>query len=423
MKLIELARRLFPLNRSITGQGIEESYTIFRDLHPELQPLSFCTGEKVFDWTVPQVWNIVEGYIADKAGNRYCDFSTNNLHVVGYSKAVNAWLTKEELREKIFTRPDLPDAVPYVTSYYKRTWGFCMSHRDYQAMPDGPFHCYIDATHTDGKMNVQEAIFPGESDRVIFFSSYLCHPSMANNELSGPVVLSGLMDHVRKIADRRYTYVFVLLPETIGSIAYLSRRHKYLREKTIMGFNVSCVGDEQRFTHLSSRSGNSLADLAISSALSSRDNVVRREFKYRGSDERQYNWPGIDLPVCGFSRSMYGEYPEYHTSLDNFNVVTEAGLQGSLEVLIDVVDGAEAGLYPQANCLCEPQLSKHDLYPEQVDGILRKGYSRDVLTTRLDILANADGANSIYELALATECSLRSAISEILLLQSRGIMR
>jgi len=424
LSMLDLAKHLYPIPRSLTGEGINLSFKIFQAIHPEFKTLSFATGAEVFDWVIPPVWNVKNAYIEHESGQRFCEFSVNNLHLVGYSEPVDTVIDKEGLLKFLHSRNDLPDAIPYVTSYYSRRWGFCISHRQLLDLPEGKYRCFVDSSFAAGSLNLIEAILPGESTEEVFFSSYLCHPSMANNELSGPVLLSAILTHLKQMNNRRYTYRFVLLPETIGSIAYLSRRLDILKGSVVAGFNLSCVGDERRYTHLLSRKGNSLADQALSVALLGRQNVVTKSFAHRGSDERQYNSPGIDLPVCGFSRSKYGDYPEYHTSLDNFDVVTEIGLHQSFEVMKDIVDAFELGLFPITKVLCEPQLGKRGLYRDLSECVASSTDERlvDDLSIRMDALVYSDGETNLFALAKAAACSLRKILSEVQLLCDHGLM-
>ena len=286
MSMLDLAKYLYPLPRSLTGGGIDQSFKIFESIHPEFNRLSYPSGQSVFDWTIPPVWNVRSAFIQDESGTKICDFSVNNLHLVGYSHSIDVILTLDQLLPHLHTREDLPTAVPYVTSYYSRNWGFCISHSQLKLLKPGNYRCYIDTSFEEGCLDLIEAIIPGESSQEIFFSSYLCHPSMANNELSGPVLISQIMKYVKSLPSRKYTYRFVLLPESIGSIAYLSSRLRQLKANVISGFNLSCVGDERRYTHLLSRSGTALLTLHLHLHFEV-ENVVTKSFAFRGSDERQ----------------------------------------------------------------------------------------------------------------------------------------
>ena len=424
MSMLDLAKYLYPLPRSLTGRGIDNSFKVFESIHPEFTRLSYPSGQSVFDWSIPPVWNVRSAFIQDELGNKICDFSVNNLHLVGYSQPIDIILTLDQLLPHLHTREDLPTAVPYVTSYYSRNWGFCISYSQLKSLKPGKYRCFIDSTFEAGSLDLIEAVIPGATSKEIFFSSYLCHPSMANNELSGPVLISQIMKYLKSLPSRHFTYRFVLLPESIGSIAYLSTRHKQLKANVISGFNLSCVGDERRYTHLLSRSGSTLADIALSSALNSRKNVVTKSFAFRGSDERQYNSPGINLPLCGFSRSKYCDFPEYHTSLDDFKLVTSAGLEGSFEVMKDVIDAFEVGLYPKSSILCEPQLGKRGLYPNISKSTFNDSDERivDDLSIRMDILSYSDGETPIFSIPKLAGCSLRRVIDEVKLLTTHDLL-
>ena len=234
-EMLLFAKELYPMNRSLMGPDIRNSYSRFREKHKEFKQIEFNTGDKVFDWTVPKEWIINEGFIEHESGKRFALFSENNLHLMGYSAPVDKILTKEQLLQKIHTHPTDNSAIPYVTSYYKEDWAFCMSSNQVQELPSGNFKVFIDSKFTDGKLCLQEALIKGESDKEIFFSSYLCHPSMANNELSGPVLLNKIIDYIKSIKNKYYSYRFVLLPETIGSIAYLSLRKDILKKNVFCG--------------------------------------------------------------------------------------------------------------------------------------------------------------------------------------------
>lgn len=416
--MLALAKELFPLNRSLMGPDIRQSLEIFRAKHPEFQLLMFPSQSKVFDWEVPQEWSIREAYIEHESGKRFAVFSESNLHVMGYSSPVNKTINKKKLLSRIHTHPHDKSAIPYVTSYYKKDWAFCMSSDEVDSLPDGDYKVVIDSEFKDGHLCLQEAVIDGTSDKEIFFSSYLCHPSMANNELSGPVLLSQIMNYIKSIPNRRYTYRFVLLPETIGSVAYLSYRKDLLKENIICGYNLSCVGDERAYSHVESRFGNNLADIALKSALIDHENVFNYSFLKRGSDERQYCAPGIDLPICTFCRSKFGEYPEYHSSKDNFEVVTAAGLAGSFEIIKTIVDSLELGMYPRVTVICEPQLGKRGLYPNTSK--LYKG--KHPAETRMNIIAYCDGKTSIYDIANKLLISLSKVLEEVRLLDSHGLV-
>ncbi len=418
-KMITWAYDLFPICRSITGGGLLETISYIKNIHNELTLITFNTGDRVFDWIIPKEWNIVDAYIEHESGKRFAEFTEHNLHILNYSKPIDKWMTKESLLSHIHTQPDQPNWVPYVTSYYEERWGFCMSENDKLELPNGKYHAYVDSKLESGELNIAEIVIPGYSEKEVFFSTYICHPSMANNELSGPVLQMALIDYIKtSYIKPKYSYRFIFVPETIGSIAYLSRKYKEMKKSIICGFNISCVGDNRAYSHIESRLGGTLADFAVEASLIGNTNIKKYSFLDRGSDERQYCSPGIDLPVCGFSRSKYGEYPEYHTSADNFDVVNEDGLMGSFEVMSNIIDSFETCLVPENTILCEPQLGDRGLYPT----ISQKGRNKN-LELRMNILAYADGTRNVFELAKILNSTLININLEISILMDNGLLK
>ncbi len=416
--MIGWMKDLWDFPRSLTGHGTRKTLEYIKDITSDLNIHSFKSGTKVFDWEIPDEWNIYDAYIEHESGQRFAEFSKNNLHILGYSIPCDMKISLSELLPHIYTQPGQPDVVPYVTSYYKERWGFCMSENDKKTLPDGIYHVLIDCKKNAGTMELADMVIKGKNDNEVFFSTYVCHPSMANNELSGPVLSTALIQYIKlKYPDNKYTYRFVFVPETIGSITYLSEHLVHLKEKVVCGFNLSCVGDNRAYSHVQSRLGQNLADQALQASLIGLDNVLTYSFLERGSDERQYCAPGVDLPICGFSRSKYGEYPEYHTSADNFDVVTESGLNGSFDVMKSIIDSFELGLIPKNNIKCEPQLGKRNLYPT----ISQKGANPD-LNTRMDFLAYTDGNHSLFDISIKIKKNLGLVVSEAILLKNNNLI-
>ena len=416
-KMIDWAKDLFPICRSITGEGTRATLKYFEKINPELKRLKFKSGTNVFDWKIPKEWNIRNAYIEHESGKKFANFKKNNLHVVGYSKPINVRITKKELIKKIHSIKNQPDAIPYVTSYYNEDWGFCMSENEKKKLPDGKYKVFIDSKFKKGFLDISHALIKGKSKKEIFFSSYICHPSMANNELSGPVLLNAIMIYLKKYKSLKYSYRFALVPETIGSIAYLSKFIKQMQLNIICGFNLTCVGDERAYSFVTSRRENTISDEAIQAALNGFKNVKKYSYLDRGSDERQYCAAKVDLPLSSFSRSKV--YPEYHTSKDNFKVVTQKGLEGSLNVMKNIIDAFELGLYPETKIFCEPNLGKRGLYPL----ISKKNNRNDEINLRMNLIAYADGEKNLFEIANILNKSLSQVCNEYKLLKKNRILK
>jgi aminopeptidase-like protein len=398
---------LFPYCRSITGEGIRKSLSYFEKINPEFKRIKFKTGKKVFDWTIPKEWNIKDGYIKHESGKKFCKFKENNLNIVGYSKPVNFSIDKNELIEKIHTLKQQPDSIPYVTSYYNEDWGFCMSEKNKKKLPSGKYNIFIDSELKKGSLDLSHAIIKGKSKKEIFFSSYLCHPSMANNELSGPVVLNKLILFLKeRFKKLNYSYRFVMLPETIGPIAYLSKYKNHLKKNVICGYNLTCLGDKGNFSYIKSRNGNTLADSAIESSLKDYKKHKAHSYLHRASDERQYCSPGIDLPLCSFSRSL--DYKEYHTDKDNLKIISQKKLEESLDVLKNIIIALELGLYPKTKIQCEPNMGKRGLYPF----ISKKNTHNYELKLRMDLISYSDGMRNIFEISNLIQQPLSEIIKE-----------
>lgn len=396
-KMYALCAKMFPYCRSITGDGVRETLATLQEIVPEITVHEVKSGTKAFDWTVPKEWRIRDAWIKNSRGEKIVDFKKHNLHVVGYSTPVDKYVNLEELKTILYTQPDWPDAIPYVTSYYKERYGFCMTQEQYDALPEDNYHIYIDSELFDGSLTYGELIIPGESEQEILLSTYFCHPSMANNELSGPAVSVYLAKWLMSMPKRRYTYRLVYVPETIGSLTYMSQGDhlEKMKANVIAGWNLSCVGDDRTYSMVATRYGNTLADKVTENVLG----FIYPGFKHysflnRGSDERQYNAPGIDLPVCGFSRSKYGEYPEYHTSKDDMGLISPAGLLGAYNAIQDCINALEHNQKYKIQCLGEPQLGKRGLYPT----ISQKG-SYDEVTSMVDFIAYADGRNDLIDIS------------------------
>ena len=392
-EMYDWAVDLFPINRSITGEGVRETLQYIKNIIPEMEVSEVPSGTKCFDWTIPQEWNCDDGYILDPDGNKICDFKKNNLHVVGYSTPIDKELDLEELKEHLYWIEDQPTAIPYITSYYSPRWGFCLSFNEFKKLKKGSYKVKINSKLTDGSLTYGEVKLRGESDKEIFLSTYVCHPSMANNELSGPVVTTALVKFIKSLKSRKYSYRVVFIPETIGSITYISRNIDDMKKNIIAGFNITCIGDDRCYSYVATRYGDTLSDKVAKHVLKNID-YVEYSFLDRGSDEKQYCSPGVDLPIATICRTKYHEYPEYHTSLDDLTLISPTGLYGGYEKIMKAIELLEKNNYYKVNVLCAPQLGKRGLYPT-----ISTKTSSDTVRDMMNFIAYADGNNDLIDIA------------------------
>ena len=392
--IYELAARLYPICRSITGNGVRDTLRVLAQ-HVPLDVHEIATGTKVFDWTVPREWNIRDAYVKDAAGRRVIDFRSSNLHVVGYSVPVRTSLSLVELKKHIFTLPAQPDLVPYRTSYYAESWGFCMAHNRMLALADGEYEVVIDATLQNGSLTYGEYLHRGETEDEVLLSAHVCHPSLANDNCSGMALLTHFAKYLTSVRTM-HSYRFIFAPGTIGAISWLARNEARLG-KIKSGLVVSCVGDAGSPTYKRSRRGDGVIDRAMQHVLrhaSPEASVI--DFSPYGYDERQYCSPGFDLPVGLFQRSQFHGFPEYHTSADNLDFIKPEALESSFKVLLAVVDIVENNrLLVSLNPKCEPQLGRRGLYA--AIGGDKDAPARTMAL--LWVLNLADGRHSLLDIA------------------------
>lgn len=394
-QMYKLIKRLFPICRSITGNGVRKTLNIIQEIIPMTQK-EIPSGTKVFDWTVPDEWNIKDAYVKDKKGNRIIDFKKSNLHIVGYSIPFEGKLSLKELKEHLYTLPEQPEVIPYITSYYRRRWGFCLADNDYKQLKEGMYEVNIDSTLKPGSLTYGELIIKGKTDEEILISTYICHPSLANDDLSGPAVSTYLAKYLLNRKEKlRYTYRIIFIPETIGSISYLSLHKDHLKKDVVGGYVVTCIGDPGPFSYLQTRQENTLIDRITIHVLKHSEKEYKiYNFIEKGSDERQYNSPGIDLPIGSLMRTKYGQNPKYHTSADDLNIVTPKALFKSLEMYKLCIDVLEKNYTYITTISCEPQLGKRGLYPT-----LSTKTSGKSVKDMMNLLAYCDGKNDLLWIA------------------------
>ena len=390
-----LMTELFPLCRSITGNGVRQTLEIVRKYIP-LVVQEIPSGTPCFDWVIPDEWNPNEAYIRGPDGSTIVDFAENNLHLMGYSEPFSGVLDLNDLAEHIYTDPDVPEAIPYVTSYYSRRWGFAMSQSQFESLEPGAYEVLVDTTLEQGSLTFADLVLPGRQDEEILLSCNTCHPSLANNELSGPVLLTWLTRWLMTQPDRRYTYRILFIPETIGAIAYLSRMAEHLKERTIAGYHLTCVGGPGDFTYIQTRLGGKLVDRISEHVLRRQDIPYEMQgYPERGSDERQFCSPGIDLPIGVLTKSKFESYREYHTSLDNLEFVSPENLAASFEVFVNCISALEANRTYLVNQPCEPNLGKRGLWPT-VGG---QAYKVQQVHDLLAVLSYSDGAHDLLQIS------------------------
>ena len=389
----QLVRELYPICRSITGDGLRQTLARLGREIPLVQH-EVPSGTRVFDWTVPREWNIRDAYVKNPQGERVIDFRRHNLHLVNYSVPVHRTMTLAELRPHLHSLPDRPDLIPYRTSYYQEAWGFCLPHRQLEQLPDTEYEVRVDSTLADGHLTYAECLLEGDTQEEVLISCHACHPSLANDNLSGLAVATFLARHLGGMR-RRYSYRFVFAPGTIGAITWLSRNAE--RARNIRhGLVLTCIGDRAGFTYKRSRHGDAAIDRAMAHVLQHADPRHRIvPFSPYGYDERQYGSPGFNLPVGCLMRSHHGQFPEYHTSADTPDFVTPEALEGALALLLSVVDVLEH----DTRCLnlqpmCEPQLGRRGLY-----GSSGGTSPREVEMAMLWVLNQSDGQASLLDIA------------------------
>jgi aminopeptidase-like protein len=417
IRIYALAARLFPICRSITGDGVRETLQVLGQ-HIDLTQYEIPTGTPVLDWTVPQEWNIRGAYIKDPSGRKVLDFADNNLHVLGYSAAVRQTMPLSELKSHIHTLPEQPDLIPYRTSYYSEQWGLCMAYNELLQLEEGEHEVLIDSEKRDGHLTYGEYVHKGQSQRDVLLSAHICHPSLANDNCSGLALLACLAQTLRT-RQTRYNYRFLFAPGTIGALTWLAGNEDKI-SRIDHGLIVSCVGDAGGPNYKRSRRGNSLIDKAMQYVLNSDGRQGKiSDFSPYGYDERQYCSPGFNLPVGLFQRSAFGTFPEYHTSADNLDFISPEHLGSSYRMIMDAIDILEMNwtpinLFPKG----EPQLGRRGLYSAL-------GGDKSAAETAMGylwVLNLADGNHTLLDIAQKSGMSFRDIARAAQLLLANGLL-
>ena len=409
--LYDLAEDLYPMPRSLTGYWVRRTLLVLAGELDGLQRYTVPSGSRVYDWTVPPEWSVTEAYL-DGPDGRVCSWEDNPLHLVFYSDRTDERMGLDELREHLYTAPG---AIPYVSNYYDAGWGFCLSEERMSRLPDGEYRAYVNTRHDPhGHLDYADLTVPGTTDDEVLFSTYTCHPNLANDNVSGLVVQTAL---ARWIASepRRYTYRFVFCPETIGALVYMAHNNRlaHLQEKVVAGFVLNFLGDDRSYSMVASRTGDTYADRVGASVVRSAGGV-RYGWMQRGSDERQYGSPGADLPVVRLSRSEHHRFPEYHTSADDLSVISGEAMADSLEMLKRCVRILEGNGRFECTVVGDAQLGERGLYPTVGHGERDKSYQH--------VLSYCDGAHDTLDIATQTGMAPEKVIDAVQTLQSHGLV-
>lgn len=418
-KINDLAQRLYPICRSITGNGVRDTLKIINE-HIDLKIHEVPSGTKVLDWEIPLEWNIRDAYIMDASGNRVVDFKKHNLHILNYSEPIHQKMNLADLKENLHTLPDYPDLIPYKTSYYNRTWGFCLSENQFKGLQDGWYDVVIDSDLSKGSLTYAEFFIPGKYNAEILFSTHICHPSLANDNLSGIIVQTFLGQLLNKQDSLNYSYRLLFIPGTIGAITWLAKNDSAINNIK-HGLVISGVGDTGNFTYKKSRRENTIIDKTVEYVLSSNyENFTIENFSPYGYDERQYCSPGYNLPMGRLSRTPYGTYYQYHTSADNLSFISSSSLQETINIILEIVNILENNAcYLNENPKGEPQLGRRGIY----GAMGGYGGRKELEMAILWILNQSDGNHDLLSVAQKSNISFRVIMKATEILLKQGLIK
>ena len=416
IKMMDWAIELFPMNRSITGAGLRSTIKfIQKKINHNFKKKKIKTNTKVYDWRIPKEWSAKKAFIIDTKGHKICDFKDNNLHLLGYSKKINKVMSFERLKKNIFYLKNRPNSIPYHNSYYKKNWGFSLKYNQFKKLKkDRKYKVVIDSKHFNGNLEYTELLIKGKSKKEILIVSYICHPSMTNNELSGPLVVMALS---KILKPQKYSVRFLLIPETIGAIAYIRKNYTNLKNNLIAGFNLTCVGDKGPFSLISSKEENTYADKIAKRILSKTKKFKIFPFLKRGSNERQFGCQNLNLPFVTICRTRFGDYKEYHTSDDNLKFINEKNLRKSLVQILSIINEIQKNKIYVKQLNCEPFFSKYSL----VKSIRRKTNTSE--KNLFDISAYADKNSDENDLASKLGIKIKDIKKNIEILKKKKILK
>ena len=344
-------KKLYPICRSITGNGFRKSLKILGH-KIDLKIFKFKSGSRVLDWIIPKEWNIDDGYIITPSGKKIANFKKHSLHVVNYSEPVSKKIKFNDLKKRLFFLKELPSAIPYIATYYKKFWGFCISYKEYSKLKKGNYKVYIKSTLKNGHLEYSDTLLKGKSKKQILLSTYLCHPQMANHELSGPLALMVIYDYLKKTGPHYYSYRFLICPENIGSAAFLHKNKRSIKKNIYAGYILNLLASGKKFTYKKSRLDNSISDKAAINVLkNTSQNSIIHKFTPEGADERQFCSPGFNLPIGVISRDDYNNFKEYHTSLDDLSNFNYETFYNSIEKILDILETIELNIVPKSTVL------------------------------------------------------------------------
>tara|TARA_B100001057_G_scaffold485985_1_gene566451 strand:+ start:2340 stop:3620 length:1281 start_codon:yes stop_codon:yes gene_type:complete len=420
-KIYNLCKKIEPIFRSLTGSGNYKTLKILKKINKNLKIISFNSNSKAFDWRIPKEWNVKDAWVLDlKSKKKVIDFRKNMLSVAGYSQPVDKILNLKQIKKKIFSLKYQNNAIPYKNFFYSKDWGFCMKHKDKLKLNSQKYRVKIDSKFSNGKLFAGEIFIKGKLEKEILLTTYICHPFMANNELSGPSVLIHISNWLEK-KKRKYSYRILFTSETIGAISYINKNYAQLKKNVVGGYVITCVGDEKEYSYLKTKKENTLSDevaLEVLNKIQSKKKIYK--WKDRGSDERQYNSPGVDLNIGSLMRSKYNTYREYHTSLDKLGkVVTAKGLNQSFGFLKKVIENFEKKIIPISTVICEPFLSKRKLYfTQRIKGSFNK-HKKNIW----DIISYSDGNFSLDTIIKNLNISKNTGIKILKILKKNKLVK